>query len=89
MIKELQLLAATLAPAYSALVCRGTPVKNPWCKEQKKNFDYFIISLMRDLVRSLNASEPQFSSMLSIGTELKTIEVITLKDLKSHDKDPL
>jgi hypothetical protein len=48
----------------------------------KFDIPHLIISRIRDLVRSLAASEPHDSLIFSIGTELKTIEVITLKHFK-------
>jgi hypothetical protein len=52
---------------------------------RKVSIPYLIISRIRDLVRSFAASEPHDSLIFSIGTELKTIEVITLKDFAKFE----
>ena len=40
---------------------------------------------MRDRVRSLQASEPQLSSIFSLGTELKTMAVINLEKVVNNN----
>ena len=50
-----------------------------YLKEIHLSSVYLIISLIRDRVLILAASEPQLSSMSSMGTELKTMAVISLK----------